>query len=281
MKSIKNFIKKIIGKIIIPCINEHLEHFLLNNNEINKIKKDNIFILECLGNFQKNPEESKLVSIIMPTYNRAFIIDQAIKSVLNQTYSNWELIIIDDGSTDNTHDIVKKYMNDKRIKYFLKCNEGVSSARNYGLKISKGSLISYLDTDNKYYPNFISSMVNSMINNPEKNCAYSGYIFHEKNGSHIIVHNEFNYKKLCDANFIDMNIFVHTKELYENLGGFDENLKRLVDWDLILKYTKDNEPLFVKTIGCEYYDGKWERISNSENHNDNFNRVRDKNYESH
>ena len=100
--------------------------------------------------------ESKdiLFSIIIPTYNRANLIGKAIDSVLAQTYHNWELIIIDDGSTDNTRDVVRSY-NDNRIKYFYQENRGRSAARNYGIDISKGDYISFLDDDDYYLENFL------------------------------------------------------------------------------------------------------------------------------
>jgi len=91
-----------------------------------------------------------MFSIIMATYNRGFIIDKAIKSVLEQDFKNWELIIIDDGSTDNTFEIVKPFLKDKRIRYIkLPTNKGVNYARNRGLKVATGSYYLPLDSDNQ------------------------------------------------------------------------------------------------------------------------------------
>ena len=95
-----------------------------------------------------------LFSVIIPTYNRANMIGKAIDSVLAQTYTNWELIIVDDGSTDNTKDVVQSY-NDSRIKYFYQENKGRSVARNYGIELSKGDYISFLDDDDYYLENFL------------------------------------------------------------------------------------------------------------------------------
>ncbi len=95
-------------------------------------------------------KDSVLISIGLPTFNRDWCIERAIKSVQEQTYINWELLIIDDGSTDNTKNILKPYLEDKRIKYFFKKNGGVSSARNLGIKKAKGKYIAFLDSDDEF-----------------------------------------------------------------------------------------------------------------------------------
>src|SRR3989338_10329538 len=99
------------------------------------------------NNRMANPK----VSIIMPTYNRARLINKAVDSVLKQTFKDYELIIIDDGSLDNTKDIVACY-NDPRIIYFRKNHKNAASARNYGLKRARGEYIAYCDDDCRYYP---------------------------------------------------------------------------------------------------------------------------------
>jgi glycosyltransferase involved in cell wall biosynthesis len=95
----------------------------------------------------------------MPAYNAANYIDQAIQSVFNQTYSDWELLIIDDGSIDETKHIVDKYLSDCRVKYVKKENGGVSSARNVGLSIMKGGYFCFLDADDVFPPESIKSRV--------------------------------------------------------------------------------------------------------------------------
>lgn len=92
-----------------------------------------------------------LISIIMPAYNRGYIIERAIQSVLEQTYQNWELIIVDDASADNTLDVVKKYISSKVLYFTNQCNKGANASRNYGIEKSKGKWITFLDSDN-YWP---------------------------------------------------------------------------------------------------------------------------------
>src|SRR5689334_8143428 len=92
-----------------------------------------------------------LVSIIIPTYNRSTLLLRAINSALGQTHRNIEVIVIDDGSTDDTQRVLKS-LTDTRINCYLTRNQGASAARNYGLQRSKGEYITFLDSDDEYYP---------------------------------------------------------------------------------------------------------------------------------
>ncbi len=100
----------------------------------------------------------QLVSVIIPTYNRAAILKDAIRSVLAQSYANWELLVIDDGSVDGTKAVVEGF-NDPRITYYYQKNAGPHHARNRGMEYSKGELIAYLDSDNVLYPTYLERMV--------------------------------------------------------------------------------------------------------------------------
>lgn len=98
-------------------------------------------------------------SIIIPTYNSSSVISCAIESVIAQTYSDWELIIIDDGSSDSTHDICMRYVSgDSRINYIKQTNQGPSSARNHGIDFASGEFITFLDSDDTYEPTFLEVM---------------------------------------------------------------------------------------------------------------------------
>ena len=112
-------------------------------------------------------KEKPLVSIITPVYNCEKLIEETIKSVINQTYSNWEMILVDDCTLDKSFLIIQKYMkNDNRIKYFkLKENSGAAVARNKALKESKGRFIAYLDADDKWKNNKLEKQVNFMLEN--------------------------------------------------------------------------------------------------------------------
>jgi len=107
---------------------------------------------------RKKGKEEK-ISIIIPIYNGEDCIKGAIESVLVQTYKNWEMIIVDDGSKDHTSEIIKPYLTDKRIKYIFQENKGVAGARNTGLKKAKGNYIVLLDGDDKIMPDFFKSAI--------------------------------------------------------------------------------------------------------------------------
>ena len=118
-----------------------------------------------------------LVSIIMPSYNTANYIGESINCVISQTYKNWELIIVDDCSIDNTDEIVKKFLNDKRIKY-LKNNQnsGAAISRNKALREAKGRWIAFLDSDDLWVPEKLEKQINFM----EKNNHSFSYTFYEE-----------------------------------------------------------------------------------------------------
>src|ERR1035437_3707243 len=128
----------------------------------------------------KEVTNQKLVSIIIPCYNGENFIEQAIQSVLTQTYANWELLIIDDGSTDKTAALISTYLPDKRIQYYYKNNGGVSAARNFGLDKSVGEFIVFLDTDDMIEPQFLQKRVLFLQNNPYYSaCCTSAQIINE------------------------------------------------------------------------------------------------------
>lgn len=110
---------------------------------------------------------NKLVSVITPVYNSALFLKDTIKSVIEQTYQNWELILVDDCSTDTSASIILDFANiDIRIKYkFLKCNKGAAAARNEGLRIAKGAYIAFIDSDDIWLPNKLSLQIAIMQKN--------------------------------------------------------------------------------------------------------------------
>jgi teichuronic acid biosynthesis glycosyltransferase TuaG len=117
-----------------------------------------------------------LVSIIMPSYNTAKYIGDSIKSVLAQTYGNWELIIVDDCSTDNTDEIVKEFLSDERIKYLKNAkNSGAAISRNYALREAKGKWIAFLDSDDLWLPEKLEKQLAFMVENGYK-FSYTDYM---------------------------------------------------------------------------------------------------------
>ena len=224
------------------------------------------YISEYLrSNVSKN-EYSPLVSVIMPTYNRRNIIHNAIDSVLNQTYENFELIIIDDGSEDDTVEFINSIQDD-RIRILCNYeNTGCSFSRNQGLKNAKGEIIMYLDSDNIWDSKYVETMVGAFIELPDAAALYSGqYLFKNLESEHpyAIRFCSFNKLLLHNHNFIDLNCFCHKKYILNKIKGFDESLWRLVDWDLILRITNNFKVYSVPVLHSKYYEHEFEdRISN-------------------
>ncbi len=125
--------------------------------------------------------DNPFFSVILPTYNRAHFLDRSIQSVINQTFTDWELIIVDDGSTDNTKEVVEKYQkSDSRIKYIYQENKRLPTARNTGIINSNGMYICFLDSDDQYKSNHLKSHFEA-INNSGKKLYYSQYEYSYNN----------------------------------------------------------------------------------------------------
>jgi len=219
-------------------------------------------------------------SIVMPTYNRAKTIRTAIDSVLAQSYKNFELIVVDDGGSDETEDVVALYQDPRIFFIKKKRNEGVSAARNTALSRSLGQFVAYLDSDNFWDPDFISVMLTQLLSNQSFDAAYCGqYLYRgSSNLPYAVRLGPFASSLMENRNYLDLNAFVHRRTLYENLGGFDEGLRRLVDWDLILRYTRTKKPLFVPCVLSHYiFKNSGDSITDKEDYNLALTRFDEKN----
>ena len=222
--------------------------------------------------------EQPFFSIIMPTYNRKFCISKAIDSALAQTYGNFELIIVDDGSTDGTEEFLRgKYANELangRMLYKWKENSGVCRTRNAGLRMAKGEWIAYIDSDNEVLPFFLEVFARAIIGNPGIVNMYAKQVYQNR---HCVLGEHFDLEKLLDHNFIDLGVYVHRRSLIDELGPFDENMTRLVDWELIIRQTKKYTPMYIETIVMLYNDSsEYVRITNSARFRANINYVKRK-----
>lgn len=203
------------------------------------------------------------VSIVMPTRDRADCIGDAISSVLAQTHENWELIIVDDGSLDNTTHVVESYR-DNRIKYLPnKVGRGVSAARNQALESATGEWLFFLDSDNRWRPTMLQTMLR-FVSLHQLNAAYcAANISTEDGAPNKVLYADFDMESCLRGNFIDLNCFCVRRSA--SIERFDTTLKRLVDWDFILRIANITPLLGAPFIGVEYYDGpKYQRITRTE-----------------
>nr|WP_321361162.1 glycosyltransferase [uncultured Hyphomonas sp.] len=195
-------------------------------------------------------------SIVLPTYNRAATLAAAINSVVAQTYRCWELLIVDDGSTDETIEIVQEFLSDDRIHYFRQPNLGVASARNKALSLATGDVVFYIDSDNIWRPEHIDNMLKFM-GSGHLDAAYCGLRGHGDLGETLFYRGApFSWRECRSRNYIDMNTFAHTRRSAEQAGiRFDIGLRRLVDWDFILRVTRQARVSFAPYLGVDYYHG--------------------------
>jgi glycosyltransferase involved in cell wall biosynthesis len=184
------------------------------------------------------------VSIVMPTFNRAYIIENSIKSVLSQSYENWELIIVDDGSTDNTRELIES-IGDSRIVYVYQENKGPAAARNYALTIAHGKWIAYLDSDNEFFSNYLGTMLSWLSRYPAvvfaiprshrllelyENGKLLNFIDDSGDSPPGIGVKDIFMKSL----HLDANGFIHLKRLFDEGIEWDSNLPMMEDWDLAM-----------------------------------------------
>jgi glycosyltransferase involved in cell wall biosynthesis len=199
-------------------------------------------------------KSAPLVSIVLPTRNRAGVLPRAIESVLAQRYRKFELLIVDDGSTDRSATVLRKYAaRDARVRILRQPPTGVSAARNRGLAAARGQLVAYIDSDNRWHPDYLALMVTGFADRHRKT-GYSGFnVFDLQSGYFRAIVTPFDYERLRELNWIDLNTFMHRRSLVAEQGGFDEKLTRLVDWDLILRYTRIHPPFVVGCALADYY----------------------------
>jgi len=190
-------------------------------------------------------KKSPLLSVIIPTYNRARFIAEAIDSVLAQTYTNFELIVVDDGSTDNTRQVLQPYMN--RIRYIFQENAGCSTARNTGLKEAKGEWIAYLDSDDIWMPEKLQTQVEDVCSFPDV-CAHSinTLIYRDHIGKEVDIFSftGFNAEYRQERGFIERPLLpqikfgfgwpqcmLTKKQILVKAGAFDNELRLWQDMD--------------------------------------------------
>lgn len=200
------------------------------------------------------------VSVIIPTYNRETLIGRAIYSVLKQTYQDFEIIVVDDGSTDHTEDVIRQLQNkEKSITYIKnKKNKGAAAARNTGIREAKGKYIAFQDSDDEWLPGKLEKQMKMFEKAPiEIGVIYTGFWRIERDKKVYIPSDKIIKKEgdihleLLKGNFITTQSIVVRKECFRKAGMFDEDLPRLQDWELVLRLSKYyhfkciDEPLLV------------------------------------
>jgi len=204
---------------------------------------------------------SPLVSIIIPTYNRAHLISETLDSILAQTYTNWECILIDDGSTDNTGFVVGTYVSkDARFQHYYRPSskpKGQSSCRNYGFELSKGELINWFDDDDVMMPDALQERINLFEADTDVViCKLIYYNFEDKiaiNETNIISNNTIEDYLIGNVTYFVSGPIWKRDFIVQQNYLFDENLSNLDDWDFNLRMLYANPKLKLLNIGLIKY----------------------------
>ncbi|WP_372966646.1 glycosyltransferase [Marinobacter sp.] len=182
------------------------------------------------------------VSVITPTFNRAGYLPIAVESVLAQSFEDFELIVIDDGSTDETPELMKQYLADSRVRYFQQPNQGQSVARNRGIAESSGEFICFLDSDNAWVESRLASALQAFEANPQADIVYGDYMVIDAEGRELGVNRMKRYSgritpMLIHDNFVSMNTTMTRRRCFEEMGGFDSNDRLAEDYGLWLRFS--------------------------------------------
>lgn len=211
--------------------------------------------------------KSPKVTVAVSTYNREKYINDCINSVLEQSYQDFELIIIDDGSTDNTRDVVQKY-NDPRIKYYYQNNSGQNSARNAGINYASADYVALMDSDDVWHPEKLEKQVEILEENPDIGLVYCGTELIDKNGKScgrkpLVTHSGHILDKLLMTNFLyNGSCPLFRKSCIERVGLFDCSITRMTDWEFYLRFA-----IHYKFFGIDEYLLKYRIHNETMSHN--------------
>ena len=210
-----------------------------------------------------------IISVIIPTYNSAKFIDAALESVFLQTFKDFEIIVVDDGSTDNTKELLKQYF--KRIHYFYQQNKGPSAARNLGISKANGKLLAFLDADDLWLPEKLEKQVavyNQKSNIGLVGCGY--YVFNDSSNMHIEVKGAVYHDKADILRDFKMRSVptgsasgvLIPAECFKKVGCFDESLRAAEDRDMWFRIIKefDFEILHEPLVKIRKHDSNSSRI---------------------
>ena len=213
------------------------------------------------------------VSVIIPTYNRLPKVREAIDSVLKQTYRDFELWVVDDGSTDGTGQALKVL--GKKIKYVSQANRGVSVARNLGLRVSRGMYVAYLDSDDLWEPRKLEIQVRCLEANPQFPLCYTDEIWIRK-GVRVnprkkhAKYSGWIFERCLPLCIISPSSALMKRALFQEIEGFDENLPVCEDYDFWLRITCRYPVLFIDRKLIVKRGGHPDQLSNRSWGNDRY-----------
>jgi len=204
--------------------------------------------------------ETPIISVIVPTHNRPDMLKETIQSILDQTFQNFEIIVVNDAGRDVS--TVVKAFNSPKISYLShETNKGLAGARNTGIKAARGKYIAYLDDDDIFYPEHLETLVTFLQKSGESVAYTDAYRAHQivqKDGTYAITERDvpysfdFNFKDILIGNYIPVTCFMHDIKCIHEAGYFDESLHSHEDWDLWIRMSQKFPFHHIKKLTCEF-----------------------------
>jgi glycosyltransferase involved in cell wall biosynthesis len=199
-----------------------------------------------------------LITVITPTYNRAELLPETIRSILAQTYANFEYFIIDDGSTDNTEDIVKPFLNDNRVKYYRHDNMGESKTTNRGYGLANGELSIVINSDDPLFRNdYFDLAVNEFINEPDILAVYCDWVSIDINSTEITKVHVLDFDLITMATSSELCLgpgMMIKLDILKRIGFRNEKIKYTGDLDISFKLARLGKIKHIKVFGATHRD---------------------------
>jgi glycosyltransferase involved in cell wall biosynthesis len=195
-----------------------------------------------------------LVSVIVPCYNGASFLEAALRSALAQSYPEVEVVVVDDGSTDSSPEIARRFP----VRYIRQKNRGLSEARNTGIRKSRGSYLVFLDADDRLKPHAIATGLGALALRPDCAIAVGDHVFIAANGSYLASSAKedplhAHYEALLKSNFIEMiSSVLFRRSIFDEVGGFDATLRVAEDYELYLRIARARPICCHAVIVAEY-----------------------------
>jgi hypothetical protein len=209
------------------------------------------------------PPSDTLVTVIMPTYNRATELPKAIASVRAQTHQAWELIVVDDGSDTPTGEVLDAIDDPRVVAVHRPVNQGASAARNAGIERAHGELIVYLDDDNVMRPLWLRAVIWAFECNPDADVAYGARAVEFDGEPHPWVQLDLWDRNVMQTRcLIDQNVIAHRTGLPE--ARLKPDIETGSDWDMAMRLTEDRDPVCIPVIAVVYYTGAGDRLSDTD-----------------
>jgi len=198
-----------------------------------------------------------LVSIILPTWNRALLLPRALNSIKAQSFCDYEIVVIDDGSEDNTRQVISTH--DAPVRYYYQANGGVASARNLGVEKATGQWVAFLDSDDSWMCEKLLLQMQALAQNPDVSMVFSDYeVWDESLSPPEMVQircypgKDTSYSALTRHNFVGTLTVVVQRQSIEAIGGFDVGLKRGSDYDAWLRIARKQRIMRVPGVLARY-----------------------------